>query len=64
MPERVHGPAPPLAEPGSAPAPSGPLTTAEHVIALSRTAGNQAVVRILAREPAARVDEASSSPSR
>jgi hypothetical protein len=64
MPERVHGPAPAPAAPGSAPAPAGPLTTVEHVIALSRTAGNRAVVRILAREREAPVDEGASSPSR
>jgi hypothetical protein len=53
MPEPARIPQP-VAAPATAPAlaPVGPLTTADQVLSLSRTAGNQAVVRMLGREPA------------
>lgn len=61
---QVHAPvaAPPAPTTALAPAPAGPLTTVEHVLALSRTAGNQAVVRTLAREPAAAAAPAAPAP--
>jgi hypothetical protein len=42
VPETVAAPAATLAS-----APAGPLTTAAQVLSLSRTAGNQAVVRMI-----------------
>jgi hypothetical protein len=61
-PARVPQPVAAPAAPAIATAPAGPLTTAEHVIALSRTAGNQAVVRTLAREPAPAAPDAPAPP--